>query len=215
MKNYSKISLFLFIICVFGADEDDVKSVSVMEGDSVTLDTDLTEFNHINWLFGDSYSFISKSDGNEISYPLNDTERFRDRLKMNNQTGSLTINNTRITDSGDYHLRIDHDYVTSKKKYRVTVNGSSVSDSALSPFAVAAIVVVILLVFAVVIYCCNNSKQEGQNPVTDEEKTESTKEDVTNYQSAAAEDPNTRYSELLHMVPEEKMQMNLRDSTVE
>ncbi|XP_067261117.1 uncharacterized protein [Chanodichthys erythropterus] len=206
MKNYSKISLFLFIICVFGADGGDVKIVSVQKGDSVTLDTGLTEFNHINWLFGDSYSFISKSDGNEISYPLNDTERFRDRLKLNNQTGSLTINNIRITDSGVYHLEINHDYVTSNKKFRVAVEGF------VSHGPVAAVIVVILLVLAVVIYCCKICKGERQNAVTDEEKPESTKEDVTNYQSAAAEDPNTRYSKL---VPEEKMQMNFRDSIVE
>ncbi|KAL0161219.1 hypothetical protein M9458_044944, partial [Cirrhinus mrigala] len=35
-----------------------------------------------------------------------DTKTFRDRLKLDHQTGSLTIMNIRTTDSGVYRLRI-------------------------------------------------------------------------------------------------------------
>ncbi|XP_067261160.1 uncharacterized protein [Chanodichthys erythropterus] len=109
-----------FIVTVHGVfDEDEVKTVSVMEGDSVTLETRLREkFNHIKWRFGDSGSFIAEIDSNEISYPLN--ERFRDRLKMNNQTGSLTIKNTRITDSGDYEIEIEQDSWEPYEKHDVS-----------------------------------------------------------------------------------------------
>ncbi|XP_051760485.1 uncharacterized protein LOC127517971 isoform X4 [Ctenopharyngodon idella] len=120
MKNLSKISLFLLIVCVFGAD---VERVSVMEGDSLTLDTRLREkFYRIKWRFGDSGSIIAEIDGNEASYT--DDERFRDRLKLNDQTGSLTINNMRITDSGRYKVQIDHSDGTSYKTFSVTVHVS-------------------------------------------------------------------------------------------
>ncbi|KAK7126571.1 hypothetical protein R3I94_017913 [Phoxinus phoxinus] len=54
-------------------------------------------------------------------------ERFRGRLQLDNKTGSLTITNTRITDSELYTLQI----ITSnreaiERKYRVIVYGISV-----------------------------------------------------------------------------------------
>ncbi len=55
---------------MFGADEDEVKAVSVMEGDSVTLNPDLTQiqkFNLIEWKFGDPV--IAQTDRKDISYP--------------------------------------------------------------------------------------------------------------------------------------------------
>ncbi|XP_048054159.1 uncharacterized protein LOC125272989 isoform X2 [Megalobrama amblycephala] len=121
MKNYSEISVFLLIFCVFGADGDEDEMKRVMEGDSVTLDTDLREeFILITWWFRYSNSIIAETDGYEISYP--EDERFRGRLKLNHQTGSLTINYMRITDSGVYELEIDHNSGTSNKTYSVTVH---------------------------------------------------------------------------------------------
>ncbi|ROL53225.1 hypothetical protein DPX16_0065 [Anabarilius grahami] len=69
------------------------------------------------WWFGGS--IIAETDGNEASYTKD--ERFRDRLKLNNQTGSLTIKNMRITVSGVYHLEINHNTVISNKTFSVTV----------------------------------------------------------------------------------------------
>ncbi|XP_048042275.1 uncharacterized protein LOC125265810 isoform X2 [Megalobrama amblycephala] len=191
-----------FIVTVHGVfDEDEVKTVSVMEGDSVTLEACLKEkFNRIKWRFGGSGSIIAEIDSNDISYPLNDTERFRDRLKMNNQTGSLIIKNMTITDSGVYEIEIDQGSWNPYTVFNIVICGPFYP--VLPPDAVTQTVFVVLLpVFAVVAavsavlcYRCKISKRERQN---------------------AAEEPNTRNSVLLHMVPEEKMQMNFRDSAVE
>ncbi|XDV23920.1 hypothetical protein PO909_028265, partial [Leuciscus waleckii] len=47
--------------------------------------------------------------------------RFRDRLKVDNQTGSLTITNTRITDSEVYQITISSRKTHTKHRFSVTV----------------------------------------------------------------------------------------------
>ncbi|XDV23550.1 hypothetical protein PO909_028085, partial [Leuciscus waleckii] len=95
---------------VFGDDE--VKSVSVMEGDSVLLHSDVTEIHEdddILWKFGTENSIIAKiSREKQIFSTYDDVPdgRFRDRLKLDHQSGSLTITNTRSTDTGLYSLDI-------------------------------------------------------------------------------------------------------------
>ncbi|KAG1929399.1 hypothetical protein F2P79_022954 [Pimephales promelas] len=87
---------------VFGVDA--VKSVSVTEGESVSLNTD-TEIQTdelILWSTGHNNSLIAKIKG--YNYKTDFLERFRDRLKLDHQTGSLTILNTRTTDSGLYKV---------------------------------------------------------------------------------------------------------------
>uniref|UniRef100_A0A8C1QYN7 Ig-like domain-containing protein n=1 Tax=Cyprinus carpio TaxID=7962 RepID=A0A8C1QYN7_CYPCA len=90
---------------VFGVDG--VKSVSVMEGDSVTLNTDDTELqtdDQIMWRFGQILlAKIHKRDNKRRFYSDSADGRFRDRLKLD-QTGSLIITNTRTTDSGLYQV---------------------------------------------------------------------------------------------------------------
>ncbi|XP_058617516.1 uncharacterized protein LOC131530980 [Onychostoma macrolepis] len=86
---------------VFGVDA--VKSVSVTEGDSVTLNSDDTEIQRddlIMWTFG--LVLIAKIKGKNNKREFYD-ERFRDRLQLD-QTGSLSITNTRTTDSGLYKV---------------------------------------------------------------------------------------------------------------
>ncbi|XP_058617392.1 uncharacterized protein LOC131530901 isoform X2 [Onychostoma macrolepis] len=81
-----------------------------MEGDSVTLNTDV-ETNHedrIMWYFNDSR--IAQIIGNQskICTDAECPERFRDSLKLDHQTASLTITNINTTDSGAYHLQINN-----------------------------------------------------------------------------------------------------------
>nr|XP_055073737.1 uncharacterized protein LOC129453501 isoform X2 [Misgurnus anguillicaudatus] len=107
----------LFFISIFtnGVFGDEVKSVSVMEGDSVTLHTHFTDTKAndatVVWTFGPQKSTIAKINrepkGNKISiYDDVLDGRFRGRLKLNNQTGDLTITDIITQHTGVYEVEI-------------------------------------------------------------------------------------------------------------
>ncbi|XP_077081732.1 uncharacterized protein LOC143735448 isoform X3 [Siphateles boraxobius] len=114
--------LILFVLSgVFGAGTDEVKSVSVMEGYSVTLNTDVTEIlkdDLILWMFGPQETRIAEIY-NQMTKYFN-IERFRDGLQMDSQTGSLTVRNIRSEHTGLYKLQIIR-RGTSYKRFNVTV----------------------------------------------------------------------------------------------
>uniref|UniRef100_A0A8C1LBX0 Immunoglobulin domain-containing protein n=1 Tax=Cyprinus carpio TaxID=7962 RepID=A0A8C1LBX0_CYPCA len=125
---------FWFCLCLWRlagvfADSDAVKSVSVLEGDSVSLqtNTELQTDDQITWAFGPSAVFLAQLQKETRIVITHDPDgRFRNRLKVNNQTGSLTITNTRTTHSGLYQI------ITSSSrsrnttyKFNVTVFGES------------------------------------------------------------------------------------------
>ncbi|XDV23505.1 hypothetical protein PO909_028063, partial [Leuciscus waleckii] len=90
---------------------DEVQSLSVMEGDSVLLRTDVTEIqddDNILWKYGAENSLIAKINRENRIFSTYDVPdgRFRDRLKLDDQTGSLTITNTRTEHTGVYQLQI-------------------------------------------------------------------------------------------------------------
>ncbi|XP_056304288.1 uncharacterized protein si:dkey-253d23.3 isoform X3 [Danio aesculapii] len=97
-----------FLRGVFG-DTNEVKSVSVVEGESVTLWTDIKvqQDDQILWLFNinNADTRIAEIHRQNI-FKYNKTVIFGDRLKMNSQTGSLTIRNIRTEHSGLYKLQI-------------------------------------------------------------------------------------------------------------
>ncbi|XP_016349712.1 SLAM family member 9-like, partial [Sinocyclocheilus anshuiensis] len=105
---------------VFGAET----MVSVMEGDSVTLNTNVTEIPenaHILWKFGAEKFMIAKiKRKKQISVFDVPEGRFRDRLKLDNQTGSLTITNTTTQHAGLYELDIT-EVKKSSKTFNVSV----------------------------------------------------------------------------------------------
>ncbi|KTF73446.1 hypothetical protein cypCar_00050142, partial [Cyprinus carpio] len=74
--------------------------VSVTEGDRAELNTDVSELQRdalILWMFGPRDSLIAKADleNRKISTYDGVGGRFRDRLQLDLQTGSLSITNTR------------------------------------------------------------------------------------------------------------------------
>ncbi|XDV23227.1 hypothetical protein PO909_027904 [Leuciscus waleckii] len=111
------------------ADKEEVKSVSVIEGDSVTLQNDVTDMlndDHILWMFGLQGFLIVEMDRKTNDIVLHDGAdgRFRDRLQMDNQTGSLTIRNIRSEHTGLYKLQIISSIGISYKRFNVTVYAS-------------------------------------------------------------------------------------------
>ncbi|XP_056304482.1 CD48 antigen-like [Danio aesculapii] len=94
--------------CVFG------ESVSVTEGDSVTLhtDTQIHEDNDILWKFGPEKSLIAQIIREKQIIP---DVRFTDRLKLDNNTGSLTIMNITSEHAGDYEVKI----TAAKRSYKI------------------------------------------------------------------------------------------------
>ncbi len=124
MKFNLQETVYLYFPGVFGADEDAVVSVTVNEGDPVTLNPDLTKikgFNLILWRFRGAV--IAQINTNKISYE--DDERFRDRLELD-QTGSLTITNIRTKHSGLYKAEISHDTGTLDQRFSVNVLGEDI-----------------------------------------------------------------------------------------
>ncbi|CAM4661711.1 unnamed protein product [Leuciscus chuanchicus] len=106
------------LVGVFGDDE--VKSVSVREGHFVTLNSDLTEMKDddvIQWRFGDENTLIAEINKRAVRIIVYNGGRFGDRLKLDNQTGSLTITNTRTRASGLYKLQINNEI----KSFSLTV----------------------------------------------------------------------------------------------
>ncbi len=107
---------------MFG-DTDTVKSVSVMEGDSVTLKivTETQTGDMIEWKFGTNRNLIARIIGKTSNIFDGPDGIFRDRLKLDHQTGSLTITNTRTTDSGLYEADISRSSSDDKHRFNVTV----------------------------------------------------------------------------------------------
>ncbi|XP_058616675.1 uncharacterized protein LOC131530425 [Onychostoma macrolepis] len=110
---------------MFRAETDE--TMSVTEGDPVTLYTGLTEIlndDTVLWVFGPKGLVISQiTRKNDLtSFFVTDDVRFRGRLQLEQNTGSLTIRNTRIRHSGQYKLTVSREKTTTKK-FNVTVIG--------------------------------------------------------------------------------------------
>ncbi len=112
-------TFFSIFLCLCAAVT--VKMILVVKGKDATLnpDTETQRDDLILWMFGDQDNLIAQMIGEtkETTYADAD-ERFRDRLQLDKNTGSLTINN--IT-SGPYKLQIVSSRSTSYRKFRVFI----------------------------------------------------------------------------------------------
>uniref|UniRef100_A0A8C2GZW2 Immunoglobulin V-set domain-containing protein n=1 Tax=Cyprinus carpio TaxID=7962 RepID=A0A8C2GZW2_CYPCA len=91
-----------------------VEMLSLMEGNSVLLHNNVAtihEDDDILWKFGAENSLIAQINRENQTFP---DERFRDRLKLDRQTGSLTIMNTRTQHAGRYELEINGKRLSTK-----------------------------------------------------------------------------------------------------
>lgn len=127
----SKLQSVFFFPGKTKTETDGVKYIEVKAGDPVKLDTGVTDiqrFDLIQWKFGkidDTTSpFISISRINKKNEELlkNDViKKLGDRLKFNRETGSITIEKSKTTDTGLYKLKIDSSTDKISKSFFVTV----------------------------------------------------------------------------------------------
>ncbi|XP_056095285.1 SLAM family member 5-like [Rhinichthys klamathensis goyatoka] len=99
-----------------------------MEGDSPTLNTDVTETQKaelILWTFGPDSTRIAQINRlvNMVSLYSNALDgRFRGRLELDDQTGDLTIRNIKTEHSGLYELQIFGGNVVTAQKFSIIVS---------------------------------------------------------------------------------------------
>ncbi|XP_048050779.1 uncharacterized protein LOC125270835 isoform X2 [Megalobrama amblycephala] len=102
--------IVLFCLCFWHLDGvfGDTELKLVTEGDSVTLNSTFNEIRDgdlIQWVFEITLiaQINKRTNRTNIYYDVLNG-RFRDRLKLDNQTGSLTITNTTTEHAGKYRL---------------------------------------------------------------------------------------------------------------
>ncbi|XP_067252686.1 uncharacterized protein [Chanodichthys erythropterus] len=143
----NSISETIFIITVYDVPvREEMKTVK--EGESVTFDPGVINNpnNLMRWYFNGTALAEITGDQSKICTDVQCDERFRDRLKLDHQTGSLTIMNTRTTDSGDYHL----DIITNSSSIRRQHSIRIISEKSLNWIVYVAIGVGSVLLIAVV-----------------------------------------------------------------
>ncbi|KAL1251695.1 hypothetical protein QQF64_019491, partial [Cirrhinus molitorella] len=156
------------------------KIVSAMEGKSVTLDPDVIKnTNYVMlWYFNDTLIAEMTGDQSKICTDDQCRERFRDRLKLDHQTGSLTITNSRTTDSGLYKvLIISHmpqHSITSSKRFIFTVIDSGLSSAVVAVICVCGVLLFVAAAAGVIYYrkCHQAGQSNSTTRSSDQRKTE-------------------------------------------
>ncbi len=129
IHKYSSSQLLDCVSDVSAAERDEMKRKSVKEGESVTLDPGVMKNPNdlMMWHFNDLCIAEISEEPRKMCTDIqckDGNERFRDRLKLDQQTGSLTIMNTRTTDSEVYELKIIISSFSIIRSFSVTVTGA-------------------------------------------------------------------------------------------
>ncbi|XP_067271585.1 uncharacterized protein [Pseudorasbora parva] len=176
-----------FIVAVYDypvVEVGEIKKKSVKEGESVTLDTHVikTPNDLMTWYVNDILIAEITGDPNKTCTDDQCDGRFRDRLKLDHQTGSLTITNTTNTDSGVYKLRINSSRISIMRIFSVTVSikSSDVNVTGSGPSSAVTGICVFLVgcllaaaVTALIYRRRRTSKQAGQYDATEQNNHES------------------------------------------
>ncbi|XP_056615580.1 uncharacterized protein LOC130430487 [Triplophysa dalaica] len=125
MKSLLFFILLLHLNGVFGESV----YMHVLEGNPVFLHADVTDIKKVYLIWSYRSSIIAKLDGGTQKISLYDVDEgiFEDRLQLNNQTGSLTINDIRTNHSGPYQLKIFSNQ-TSIKMFNLSVQHVFLAD---------------------------------------------------------------------------------------
>ncbi|KAK9967222.1 hypothetical protein ABG768_001630, partial [Culter alburnus] len=161
----SEKTFFIALFGVSAAEREEMKRKSVEEGESVTLDPGVIRKlnDSLTWYFKDILITEITGDQSKICTDVQCDERFRDRLKLDHQTGSLTIMNTRNTDSGEYKLLINSSRFSIIRSFNVTVTDSGLSRAAVTGVSVAVVLLfVTVAVVAVIYYRHWKARQKGK-----------------------------------------------------
>ncbi|KAA0711805.1 hypothetical protein E1301_Tti019120 [Triplophysa tibetana] len=158
-----------------GAAAGDVKSMSVMEGDYVTLHTDVQTQRDdlILWRFGDDGVLIAKDDKEDNKSSMYDDVldgRLRDRLNLDDQTGSLTISHVKNKDAGIYKLKISSNRQTQYKSFSVSFNNIQCCETveALTRLVVTAVMGVAAVAAVIVLSYDIRSRRDEHKRISDE-----------------------------------------------
>ncbi|XP_066517984.1 CD48 antigen-like isoform X2 [Hoplias malabaricus] len=119
--------IYLLFCCLLSTAGEEVVKLQELEGNTVIIHTGLTAVQSdakILWFYGPEKADINIVDSQvfrgETVIDYN-TERFRDRLKLNRNSGSLTIRNISREDSGLYKLLVILTSGPSDWSFRVNV----------------------------------------------------------------------------------------------
>nr|XP_055073058.1 uncharacterized protein si:dkey-182g1.2 [Misgurnus anguillicaudatus] len=131
--------------------------VFAVEGESVIVTHDVAcvqKYNLIRWMYETTLIAKIKRDPNSNQTCCKDPleRKFMGRLKLDDQTGYLTITNLTIADAGLYKLQLINN-VPKYRTYRLIVSGSGLSSGNKVLIGVLLFVVLAAIISEIIFYC--------------------------------------------------------------